>query len=156
MNVFFFDANKYASVFSKKAILKPAVADNWLATWRDIDGHVRHDLMYTEVTNNQAEYRSMLFVLKHLLAEVEELKARDIPEVTVVGDSQIVIYQMTGKYTVKEPDLKQYWLEAVNLVHVLKSMHNVTVLFEWVKRELNNKALGLQGKIKTPVPGLEE
>src|SRR5271170_52472 len=119
----FFDANKYASVFTKKALKKPECADMWLASWRDVDGYVRHDLLHDATTNNQAEYGSLLMALHHLFAVsdrqaqswVSEGELPAITEVIICGDSQIVIYQMNGQYKCKDEGLKPLWLEAMNL-----------------------------------------
>lgn len=150
---FYFDANRYKSVFSRKAIKKPELADEWLATWQDKDSNIHHDLLYQAKTNNEAEYGSMLMVLHHLLDSAENGFKCD--EAIVHGDSQLVIYQMIGKYKVKVEDLRPLWLEAINLVHVLNFMHHIPVTFQWIPRGTNNIALGLIGKIKTPDPSLD-
>jgi hypothetical protein len=59
---------------------------------------------------------------------------------------------MTGKYRVKETDLKALWLEGISLVHVLKADFGIDVKFRWVKRNINNQVLGLTGKIKDQGP----
>lgn len=157
----FFDANLYASVFSKKALKKPHLADMWLASWRDSDGDVRHDPLYKAKTNNQAEYGAMLMALYHVRdlahqqhdAWILDATAPWLKEVTIYGDSQLVIYQLNGQYKVKDEDLKSLWLEAVNLVHVLAHEMDPTsvhVKFVWVPREVNNKALGLEDKHNIP------
>lgn len=153
MNLFF-DANLYSSIFSKKAIKKPELAEKWLASWRDINGDIRHDLLYDATTNNQAEYGSCLMALRELmrLALLDQLKWME--EVTIYGDSQIVIYQLIGKYHAREQELVPLWTEALNLVRVLQYEHNITVKFRWVPRALNNKALNLFGKIKQGDPNI--
>lgn len=141
----FFDGNLYGSIFTKKAIKKPELATQWLGTWRDIDGNIHHDILYNANTNNQAEYGSMLMILKHLVDLAGSNKW--LTEAIIYGDSQLVIYQMTAKYKVKEAALKPLWLEALNLVHVLKEEHGIVVRFRWIKRGLNNEALGITSKI---------
>lgn len=148
---FFFDANKYSSIFSKKAIKKPELADRWLASWRDMDMCVRHDLLYEATTNNQAEYGSLILTLKHILAKAEEIN-KITNEVTIHGDSQLVVYQLLGKYRVNEPDLKPFYLEAAQLIHVLNVEYKIIVRIHWVPREMNNLALNLIRKIGTPGP----
>jgi ribonuclease HI len=154
---FFFDANLYSSVFSKKAIAKPELASTWIATWRDMDGLVRHETMNEATTNNQAEYGSMIRILRHLRLKAEgkePLKDSDwwLDEAVIYGDSQVVIHQMNGKYHVNEPVLKSLWLEAVNLVHILATEYHIKVRFQWIPRDINNEVLGLTGKIKQMGP----
>ncbi len=76
-------------------------------------------------------------------------------ELTIYGDSQLVIYQMIGKYKVREENLRPLWLEAINLSIVLKNNFNVSITFKWIERELNNFALNLNGKIDDPHPQIE-
>lgn len=154
---FWFDANKYSSIFTKNAIKKPELGKHWLASWRDIEGLVHHDILYKAETNNQAEYGSMLMVLHHIRSWTDYMEHEDdhniwLEEAIIYGDSQLVINQMTGKYKVKEEDLKNLWIEGISLVHVLKADFGIDVKFRWVKRDINNEALGLKGKIKDPGP----
>lgn len=155
---FYFDANKYSSVFSKKAIKKPELADTWLASWSDIDGNVRHDLLHDAKTNNQAEWGALLMVLNdiNLRCHNGDKKVLETEGFIVHGDSQLVIYQVTNKYKVKEPDLKPLYLEAVNLVHVLAIDFGVFIKFKWISRDVNNEALKLKGKIKTNGPDWDD
>ena len=59
-------------------------------------------------TNNVAEYRGLLEGLRLAAA----LRAR---EVEIVSDSQLLVFQMTGRYRVKHPGLAPLHLEAKGL-----------------------------------------
>lgn len=147
MNMFF-DSNQYHSIFSKNAIAKPELAKVWLGTWRDIDGEIHHDLLHSAETSNQAEFLSMIQILRHLRSMVEAKHINDwLKEVFIYGDSQIVIYQMSGKYKVREPDLRVLYLEAVHLVLMLKEEFGIIIRFRWIERGINNEALHLKKKI---------
>lgn len=56
-------------------------------------------------TNNVAEWQGLIFGLK-------ESRRLGATQVTVRGDSQLVIRQMTGQYRVKQPHLKPLHAEA--------------------------------------------
>ena len=56
-------------------------------------------------TNNEAEYRALITAL----LRAAELGAR---EVEVRADSQLLLRQMTGRYKVKSPHLRELWHEA--------------------------------------------
>ncbi len=56
-------------------------------------------------TNNEAEYRALITALRR----AAELGAR---EVEVRADSQLLMRQMTGRYRVKSPHLRELWQEA--------------------------------------------
>lgn len=59
-------------------------------------------------TNNVAEWRGLIHGL-------ERAKALGATQVTVRGDSQLVIRQMTGEYRVKQPHLKPLQEQASRL-----------------------------------------
>lgn len=149
----FFDANYYKSVFSKKAQKKPEVANMWLGTWRDLDGIVRHDILYKAATVNQAEYGSMLMVLRHIFQESESARGW-MDHVRIYGDSQLVISQMNGKYKVTNSDLLPLWMEGVNMVYLL-SRKGINVTFHWIKRAVNNEVLKLNHRNLDPDAGPE-
>lgn len=79
-------------------------------------------------TNNQAEYRGLILGLRHALGMGAD-------EVTVHGDSQLVLRQLEGRYAVKAPGLKALHEEALLL---LARFHKVRL--EWVPRERNSAA----------------
>ena len=69
-----------------------------------------------------------------------------LQDVIIYGDSQLVTYQLNSLYKVRDEDLKPLWLEAINLVNIIREEHNVYVRFVWIPRNVNNKALGLEDK----------
>jgi ribonuclease HI len=56
-------------------------------------------------SNNVAEYRGLLLGL-------QRAQALGATEVDVVNDSELIAYQVTGRYKVKHPDMKPLFLEA--------------------------------------------
>ena len=81
-----------------------------------------------EVTNNVAEYRALLLAI----SLAKELEA---DEVEFVGDSQLIVRQVTGAYRVKKPDLKPLHAEAIEGLGELPSWSITDV-----KRESNERA----------------
>ena len=79
-------------------------------------------------TNNVAEYRG-------LIAALQWAADRELKQVTVKGDSQLIIEQMRGNYKVKHEGLKPLYLRARLLV-----MQIGDVRFEHVRREQNTEA----------------
>ena len=53
----------------------------------------------------------MLFILNHIRALAPKIHDW-LWEATIIGDSQLVINQMTGEYRVKEEGLKPLFIEA--------------------------------------------
>jgi ribonuclease HI len=89
-----------------------------------------------EVTNNVAEYRALLLAI----SLAADLKA---DEVEFVGDSQLIVRQITGEYKVKKADLKPLHAEAIEALAALPSWSITDVRRESNERadELLNEAL---------------
>lgn len=81
-----------------------------------------------EGTNNQAEYKALILGLK----EAIDLGAS---EVQFFLDSELVVKQITGKYKVKEPELKILVMEVLRLCNKF-----ARVDFKHVPREKNKLA----------------
>lgn len=88
------------------------------------------------VTNNVAEYRALLLAI----ALADDLGA---DEVELVGDSQLIVRQITGEYKVKKADLKPLHAEAIEALKALPKWSITDVRRESNERadELLNEAL---------------
>lgn len=89
-------------------------------------------------TNNIAEYHG-------LIAALQWAVEHEVKQITVKGDSQLIVEQMRGNYKVKNEGLKPLYLQARMLV-----MQIGDVRFEHVRREQNKDAdrlsnLGMDG-----------
>jgi probable phosphoglycerate mutase len=100
-------------------------------------------------TNNVAEYRGLIAVLE---------RVRDLnPAASVVVrmDSKLVVEQMTGRWAIKHPDMRDLALRAKAILPVGQ------VAYEWVERAKNaaadalaNEALD-SGRVIDRVPGVD-
>jgi len=81
-----------------------------------------------EATNNQAEYEAVIFALQ----KAKQLKYKNI-EIRV--DSELIYYQLTGKYKIKDPDLQPLFIKAWNL-----RLDYDKVDIKIISREQNKKA----------------
>ena len=79
-------------------------------------------------TNNVAEYRG-------LLAGLASALERDVNELEVVSDSELLVKQMRGEYKVKNAALRELSLEAAALARQLDR-----VVYTAVRREHNELA----------------
>ncbi|HLF16239.1 MAG TPA: ribonuclease HI family protein [Candidatus Thermoplasmatota archaeon] len=79
-------------------------------------------------TNNEAEYHGLLLGLRHALAAGAD-------EVTVHGDSELVLRQVAGDYRVRAANLKSMHAEARALLARFRRAR-----LEWVPRERNHEA----------------
>lgn len=77
-------------------------------------------------TNNEAEYMALLLLL-------EEADRRKMAA-AIAGDSQLVVNQVTGRWKIKEPRLKELADRAINLLKKTGST------LEWIPREENAAA----------------
>ncbi len=87
-----------------------------------------------ETTNNEAEYKAVIFALKKLkqLLGASESKSSNVE---VVLDSELLERQLNGEYKIKEKNLQKYFVEVWNL----KSDYG-SVSFRHVRREDNTNA----------------
>lgn len=79
-------------------------------------------------TNNYAEYMALILGLT-------KAKELNIKNLSVKGDSKLVINQVTNKFNVKSENLKDLYAEAKMLILYFDS-----ITFEHVKRNLNKVA----------------
>ena len=77
-------------------------------------------------TNNEAEYMALLLLLQE--ADLRGTGA------AIAGDSQLVVNQVTGRWKIKEPRLKELADRAINLLKKTGST------LEWIPREENAAA----------------
>ena len=84
-------------------------------------------------TNNEAEYTALIM----LLTAAKEL---NLKKILVKGDSQLVIYQVTRKWKIRQPHLAELARQVWQLAEGLD------VAFEWVRREENKYADMLSNK----------
>jgi ribonuclease HI len=80
------------------------------------------------ITNNVAEYTGLIEALEYVHDRNPDAY------VTVHGDSQLAIRQMTGQYQVRSERLRPLWQKAQTLAR------DLDVTFEWVPREQNEHA----------------
>lgn len=90
------------------------------------------------VTNNEAEYRTLIEGLTDLVATLRAAgKDPKGYRVRVQGDSQLVIRQIKGEYKVSHPAMQALHREVKTLVAQLGAVE-----FVWHRREHSVKTLG--------------
>lgn len=101
----------------------------------DEAGHVVKEVSdyLGETTNNVAEYEALLRVL-HATKQIFGIELLHM-EVEIKMDSELIVRQMHGIYKVKEPSLKERYIQVKEL---LKDIPNAT--FTHVRREQNKHA----------------
>ncbi len=67
-----------------------------------------------EATNNEAEYKAVIFALKKLKQLLGNSSAKSA-EVDVILDSELIEKQLKGEYKIKEKNLQNYFVEVWNL-----------------------------------------
>jgi len=86
------------------------------------------------MTNNEAEYRAVIFALSKFKALFGK-KIAASSEVEIKSDSELMICQLNGKYKVLEPNIQSLFLEVWNLKLDFKR-----VKFTLISREKNKEA----------------
>ena len=79
-------------------------------------------------TNNYAEYQAVIAGLRHIEANWPGA------EVQVMMDSKLVVEQLSGRWQIKHPELRELAHEAIRIMRGLK------VSLQWVPREQNSLA----------------
>lgn len=90
-----------------------------------------------DLTTNMAEYFGLLAALE---AVHHHFYDKDSEKIQIIGDSQLVIYQMIGKYRAKHPNIKTLHMLAVSKVDHLRENAGLDIEFIWVPREQNTYA----------------
>lgn len=85
-------------------------------------------------TNNEAEYKAVIFALKKTKALFGKDKIKNI-EVEVKSDSELLIKQLNGEYKISEPRIQQLFIEIWNL-----KIDFGRIRFMQIPREKNTEA----------------
>lgn len=88
-------------------------------------------------SNNVAEYKAFIMVLER----IGDLKGKDI---TIYGDSNLVIQQMKGLWKIKGGMYKEYALQAKAIMKMITTNNDVSL--EWIPRESNEEADNLSNE----------
>lgn len=88
-----------------------------------------------EATNNEAEYRAVIFALKKLKQLIGKERTKKEAEVEIHLDSELLASQLNGEYKIKEEGLQKLFLEVWNLKQDFKK-----VVFRYIGRENNRGA----------------
>ena len=78
-------------------------------------------------TNNEAEYAALIFLLT-------EAKNRGVKELHICGDSKLVVSQVSKKWKINLPHLRELAKQAWAL------MDGMDVSLTWIPREKNSRA----------------
>ena len=98
-------------------------ADESKVFWKDVG----------DKTNNEAEYLALI--------EALSLASKKAGSIEIRSDSELIVKQMEGGYSVKDAELKPLWEKAQNLTVKLGA-----VRLKWVPRDENLAGLWLEGR----------
>jgi broad specificity phosphatase PhoE/ribonuclease HI len=94
-------------------------------------------------TNNVAEYRA-------LLAGLDDAAKLGASEVAVFMDSKLVVEQMSGRWKIKHPDLKELHAQAQTLASRFER-----ISYTWIPRERNTHADRLANEAMDAAAGID-
>ena len=86
------------------------------------------------LTNNEAEYRAVIFALKKFKAFFGKAVA-EISEIEIRSDSELLVKQMNGEYKILDEKIQKFFIEIWNLKMDFKA-----VKFKSIPRENNKEA----------------
>jgi ribonuclease HI len=87
-----------------------------------------------ETTNNEAEYKAVIFAFKKLKQLIGSKKCKE-SAVEFLLDSELVVKQLNKEYKLKDKNIQNFFIEIWNLTFDLKS-----VSFRHIPREDNTEA----------------
>lgn len=85
-------------------------------------------------TNNEAEYKALISGLRAVIESGQKIQ-----HLVCRLDSQLVVFQITGKYKIKKPELATLAAKVHQLLEILRQ-RQITVDFEYVPRKQNKRA----------------
>ncbi len=86
------------------------------------------------LTNNDAEYKAIIFAMKKFKALFGKAIA-ETSDVEIRADSELVVKQLNGEYRLVDPKIQQFFIEIWNLKFDFKS-----IKFRHIPREKNKEA----------------
>lgn len=103
---------------------------------KDVSGKTikSHGEAVGETTNNEAEYRAVIFALQKAKALFGKSRTKEIGA-EVYMDSELIVRQLNGEYKIKEEHLFPFFIKIWNL-----KMDFESVSFQHVPREKNKEA----------------
>ena len=95
-------------------------------------GHALHEhSLYVPAhwnnSNNVAEYMGFIWLVKTLITDINTRAEKEMPEVVICGDSQLVVMQMNGDWRIKDGRYVVHALEASRELMKLKTMCKITI-----------------------------
>ena len=137
--------------FDGSCLVNPNGAMGFGALLIDLDSKTRTELSDGEPaskgnTNNVAEYRALLMGLD----ELDKVKDANVK---IMGDSKLVISQISGDWKIKnkpnaksQPKYAPYALQAREKIVSLFKNNNIRFNFEWIPREQNEDCDSLSNR----------
>ncbi|MBI2062337.1 MAG: ribonuclease HI family protein [Candidatus Yanofskybacteria bacterium] len=100
----------------------------------DLVGKKEYGEHIGETTNNEAEYRAVIFALKKIKSLIGSDKAKE-NQVEFMLDSELVVKQLNKEYKLKDKNIQNFFIEIWNLTFDFGE-----VSFRYVPREKNKEA----------------
>ncbi|MEO0075638.1 MAG: ribonuclease HI family protein [candidate division WOR-3 bacterium] len=73
-------------------------------------------------TNNQIEYEALIYALKILKKMYFMWQLTNVSEIIINTDSELIFYQISGRYKVKNVIIKKLYTQAIKLMKSLPSV----------------------------------
>jgi ribonuclease HI len=86
------------------------------------------------VSNNQAEYKALIFALKKAKQLFGKKKIKEI-KVKIFSDSKLLTEQLKGRYKILDPEIQKLFIESWNLKTEFPNLE-----IEYIPREKNKRA----------------
>jgi len=95
---------------------------------------------FDNITNNQAEYNSLILALEYIDNVRRDLKEHKEKEITIITDSKLIVGQINDGWKVNKN--RALVLKAKKKINELKKEFDIDL--EWISREQNEAGLMIQ------------
>jgi ribonuclease HI len=132
-------AHPYVVIFDGGALGNPGQGYGSYVLDSPTGQRIRHSIEYPAsdgpMTNNQAEYQTLIEALGHLRELLGDRASSET--VRIEGDSQLVLYQLDGSWKVRNQVLKELHARACDLLEAFGEVE-----FAWHPRARSVRILG--------------
>lgn len=94
-------------------------------------GSIRKRVKLDHCTNNEAEYKAVIYALDELIQNPALWQTRKAIEFKI--DSKLVVEQLNGRFKVKNAKIREY----ISQINILLNQIPTPVFFQYIPREQN-------------------
>lgn len=120
----------------------PGPAASAFVLYKDTEVVVQYSEKIGIKTNNFAEYTALMLALKKVNQLLKEEEYKNVTEIKVFSDSELMVRQVNGIYKIKNSEIKDFVIQ----LRLLEAEIKIPITYTHVLREKNSLADSLVRK----------